>query len=36
MNIWADSERKWALESESKPEMVEKHMHHKVFSNYVT
>ena len=29
MNLWTDSERKWALEYESKPEIKEKHMHHK-------
>ena len=30
MNLWTDSERKWALESESKPEIEEKHLLHKL------
>ena len=29
MNLWNDSERKWALEAESKPEIEENHLHHK-------
>ena len=32
MNVWTDSERKWALEFESKPEIKEKHLHHKDMS----
>ena len=36
MNVLIDSERKWALESESKPEINEKHLHHKDMSNSVT
>ena len=32
MNLWTDSERKWAVESESKPEIEEKHLLHKVIS----
>ena len=30
MNLWTDSERKWALEPESKPEIEEKHLLHNV------
>ena len=33
MNLWTDSERKWALEPESKPEIEEIHLHHKDMSN---
>ena len=33
MNLWTDSKPKWALESESKPEIEEKHLSHKVMSN---
>ena len=33
MNLWNDSERKWGLESESKSEIEEKHLHHKDKSN---
>ena len=33
MNIWTDSERRWALESESKPEIKEKHLQHKDMSS---
>ena len=33
MNIWTDSERRWALESESKPEIKEKHRQHKGMFN---
>ena len=33
MNLWTDSVRKWALESESKPKIEEKHLPHKVMSN---
>ena len=33
MNLWIDSERKWALEPESKPEIEEKHLLNKVMSN---
>ena len=29
MNLMTDSERKWALEAESTPEIEEKHLHHK-------
>ena len=29
MNIWNHSERKWALEPESKPEIEGIHLHHK-------
>ena len=29
MDFRTDSERKWALEAESKPEIEEKHIHHK-------
>ena len=32
MNLWTDSERKWALESELKPEIEEEHLHHNVMS----
>ena len=35
MNIWNDLERKWAPESESKPEIEDKHLHHKDMSNQV-
>ena len=30
MNLWTDSERKWVFESESKPEIEEKHLLHNV------
>ena len=33
MNIWTDSGRRWALEPESKPEIEERHLLHKVISN---
>ena len=33
MNFWTDSERKWALEPESKPEIEEQHLLHKEMSN---
>ena len=33
MNLWTDSERKWALDYVSKPEIEENHLHHKVLSN---
>ena len=33
MKVWTDSGRKWALESESKPEIKEIHLHHKDMSN---
>ena len=36
MNLWTDSERKWALEYESKPEIKEKHLYPKDMSIYVT
>ena len=36
MNLCTDLERKWALESESKPEIEEKHLLHNVMSNYDT
>ena len=29
MNLMTDSERKWALEAESKPEIGGKNLHHK-------
>ena len=32
MNRWTDSRGKWALESESKPEIQENNLHHKVMS----
>ena len=32
MNLWTDSERKWALESESDHEIEEKHLLHNVMS----
>ena len=33
MNLWTDSERKLALEPESKPEIEGIHLHHKDMSN---
>ena len=33
MNLCTDSERKWALEPESKPEIEGYLLHHKVMSN---
>ena len=33
MNLWSDSEKEWALESESKPEIDGKQLHHKDMSN---
>ena len=33
MNDLTDSRGKWALESESKPEIQENHLHHKVNPN---
>ena len=36
MEVWTDSERKWAQESESKHKIKEKHLHHKDMSNYLT
>ena len=30
MNLWTDSERKWALEPESKPKIEETHLLHNV------
>ena len=33
MNLWTDSKGKWALESDSKLEIEEKHLLHKVMSN---
>ena len=33
MYLWTDSERKWALEPESKPETEEKHLLHGAMSN---
>ena len=33
MNHWTDSERKWALEHESKPEIEEKLLLHNVMFN---
>ena len=33
MNLWTDSERKWALETESKPEIEEKYLLHEVMSD---
>ena len=35
MNLWADSGRIWAPETESKPEIERKHLHHRVMSNSV-
>ena len=35
MNLWTHSERKWDLEPESKPEIVEIHLHYKDMSNNV-
>ena len=35
MNLWNHSERKWALEPESKPKIEGIHLHHKDMSNYV-
>ena len=32
MNLWIETERKWALEPESKPEIEEKHPLHNVMS----
>ena len=32
MHLWTDSERKWALESESKPEIEEIHLLHNVMA----
>ena len=29
MNLMTDSERKWALEDESNPDIEGKHLHHK-------
>ena len=34
MNLRTHSERKWALEPESKAEIVGIHLHHKVMSNW--
>ena len=36
MNLWTDSERKCALEYESKPEIKEKHLHPEEMSNLLT
>ena len=33
MNLWNDSERKWALERESKPEIEWIQLYHKDMSN---
>ena len=33
MNLWTDSERKWALDLESKPEIEGIHLHHKDMAN---
>ena len=35
MNLMHDSERKWALEAESKHEIEGKHLHHKDMFKYV-
>ena len=35
MNLWNDSERKWALEHELEPEIEGIHLHHKDMSNFV-
>ena len=35
MNLWTDSERKWALEPESKPESEGIHLHHNDMSKQV-
>ena len=34
-NLWTDSERKWALDTESKHEIEGILLHHKDMSNYV-
>ena len=34
MNLWIDSKPKWLLESDSKPEIEEKHLLHKDLSNF--
>ena len=33
MNLWTDSEWKWAPEPESKPEIERKHLHHRDMTN---
>ena len=35
MNLWTDSEWKWALEPESKPEIERKHLHHRDMTNFL-
>ena len=35
MNLWTDSGRKWAIESESKPQIEGKHLHYKDMANEV-
>ena len=35
MNLWNDWGLKWAPETESKPEIERKHLHHRVMSNSV-
>ena len=35
MNLWTDSKCKWDLESNSKPEIEEKHLLHKDMSNTI-
>ena len=35
MNLWSVSELKWALESQAKSKIEEKHLHHEDISNYV-
>ena len=35
MNLWTDFGHKRALETESKPEIVRTHLHHKDMSNLV-
>ena len=35
MNLMTDSERRWAIEAESKPEIEGKHLYHKDKFKYV-
>ena len=35
MNLWTDTEWKWAPEPESKPEIERKHLHHRDMTNLV-
>ena len=36
MNLWTNSHGNWALEPESKPEIKELPLYHKMMSNLVT